>query len=226
MGAARRGRRGCRDRRWRAAAPADAAGGRAALIEVDVIGCGTVRPPPSRRSWPAPGRRRPVRRARLRGRVAGAVRAGRLHRRQACRRRARPGAGGGPDRHRRQRHRRVARVDPHPDAGPDGAALPVADLVAGQRIGRVIEPEEISTVVLSCCGPQGAPAQRQRRARRRRVQRMTLPKLLAPGSLTDSRSPLRLLSANDRTAVHRPVNCGLGGWPGAGSNRRPSDFQE
>ena len=28
-----------------------------------------------------------------------------------------------------------------------------------------------------------------------------------------------------KTAGHGPVICGFGGWPGAGSNRRPSDFQ-
>ncbi len=36
---------------------------------------------------------------------------------------------------------------------------------------------------------------------------------------------LSATAGNGKTAGHKPVTCGFGRWPGAGSNRRPSDFQ-
>ena len=54
-----------------------------------------------------------------------------------------------------------------------------------------------------------------------------VPHLLATGGKPRSRSvpKWRHTPEDDKAAGHKAVTCGFGWWPGAGSNRRPSDFQ-
>ena len=155
----RRGRRGGHRRR---PAPVGDPGGGAHSSRGKSMSwaCGTPPPSPCRcmLAGPEPGGCRFVAVASAAG--AHGLFGSRPTRRQARRRRPRPRARRRPGRHRRDRRRGLAGLDPYPHARApppaSTASTPWTHFASSQLLRRLIDPDEIAATIAFCCSREGA----------------------------------------------------------------------